>query len=228
MNDNYCKDWNPIIEKGVNPKVLLIGHDPRLQSSDTIANYALFSDYYFGDKPKRGSEKKKFDFATKSIGQVLEITNNKYKADEIYVTNLCNESLPHAPKGKTVLIPESIAKKGFERIYSIICQQTTIEYIFPMSQQVNYWLQFFGLYQTNTDYLVKAKPKEKGINNHPPYYEAVKQSDHPFLEICGVTYHLNTGQKLIPILHTKQYGQQMAYFHCYERIKDHFASFTAQ
>jgi len=224
MNDNYCKDWNPFIEKRIEPKVLLIGHDPRLQLSDTIANYALFSDYYFGDKPKNGSEKRKFELAAKSFEQVLEITNHRYKAEEIYVTNLCNESLPHAPKGKTVLIPESIANKGFERITSIICQHSTIEYIFPMSQQVNYWLQFFGLYQTNTDYLAKAKPKEKGINNDPPYYEAVKQSDHPFLEICGVVYHLNTGQKLIPILHTKQYAHLTAYLQCYERIKDYFAA----
>ena len=47
MSVEHCKDWNPLIENGVTPKVLLIGHDPRLQSSETIADYALFSNYYF-------------------------------------------------------------------------------------------------------------------------------------------------------------------------------------
>ena len=160
--------------------------------------------------------------AAKSFGQILDITKGRYKAEEIYVTNLCNEFLEHAPKGKTVLIPEPIAKKGYERIVKIISQYKTIEYIFPMSQQVNYWLQYFGLYNADTDFLKEAKPKQKGIDNKPPYYEAVKQTNAPFLKVCGNVYSLNTGQKLIPILHTKQYGQLKAYSDCYEKIKKHF------
>ena len=218
-----CKDWNPDVELKVNPKVLLIGHDPRLQTSNTIADYALFSNYYFKKEvPKGGSEKQKYGLAAKSFKQILDITNGKFKPEEIYVTNLCNESLEHSPKGKTVLIPEKIAKKGYERIIAILSQYKTIEYIFPMSQQVNYWLQHFKLYNADTDFLVKAEPKQKGIDNKPPYYEAVKQKDAPFLEICGKEYSLSTGQKLIPILHTKQYGQLVAYTPCYERIKKIF------
>lgn len=224
MGVEHCKDWNPLIEKGVTPKVLLIGHDPRLQSSETIADYALFSNYYFEEEQKNSSERRKFGLAEKSFQQILDITNYRFRAEEIYVTNLCNESLIHAPKGKTVLIPEQKAKEGYERIVSIIHQYQTIELIFPMSQQVNYWLQYFGLYQTPTDFVNKAKPKQKGILNNPPYYEAVKQRDYPFLEICGKVYDLNTGLKLIPILHTKSYGKIAAYSHCYEQMRKLFVS----
>ena len=107
---------------------------------------------------------------------------------------------------QSLLIPASIAKNGVEHIKNILMQYHSIELVFPMSQQVNYWLQFFGLYHTDTDYLDKAKPNLKGVNNNPPYYQAVKQRESPFLEICGKVYTLDTGQKLIPILHTKQYG----------------------
>ena len=218
-----CKDWNPSVELQKSPKLLLIGHDPRLQTSDTIADYALFSNYYFKAEPKSGSEKRKYGLAVKSFGQIIDITNGRFKAEEIYVTNLCNESLVHSPKGKTVLIPERIAKKGYERIVKIIKEYKTIEYIFPMSQQVNYWLQYFGLYHTDTEFLKDAKPKQKGIDNvENPYYEGEKQRNAPFLEICGNVYNLKTGQKLNPILHTKQYGQLVAYKPCYERIKKLF------
>lgn len=209
VSNNKCRDWNPSDNdffKGISPKVLLIGHDPRLQTSDTIADYALFADYYFRKQPKNISEKRKYDLAKKSFNQVLEITNKRYRVEEIYVTNLCNEALQHAPKNRTVLIPASIAENGVEHIKNILIQYRSIELVFPMSQQVNYWLQFFGLYHTNTDYLDKAKPNLKGVNNNPPYYQAVKQRESPFLEICGNVYTLDTGQKLIPILHTKLYG----------------------
>ena len=216
-----CLDWNPSEHfEGIVAKVLLIGHDPRLQSSDTIADYALFADYYFKEIPLKNAEKRKFDFARRSIEQVLEITNQQYSAEEIYVTNLCNESLPHAPTGKTVLIPDVIAKEGAERIKNIINQNRSIELVLPMSQQVNYWLQKYGFYRTGTSFCDNAQPKQKGIDNDPPYYEPMRGK--AFLEICGNVYTLDTGQRLIPILHTKQYGKLMAYGQCYERLMDLF------
>ena len=209
VTNNKCRDWNPLESdfcKGFSPKILLIGHDPRLHSTDTIADYALFADYFFKGQPAKGSEKRKYGLAKTSFTQILEITNNRYRAEEIYVTNLCNEALKAAPPKKTVLIPDSLAKDGVERIKNILMQNRSIEFVFPMSQQVNYWLQFFGLYHTDTDFLDRAKPSAKGINNNPPYYEAIKQKPAPFLEICGNVYTLDTGQKLIPILHAKSYG----------------------
>jgi len=41
------KDWKAISEA----KLLLIGHDPRFQESDTISEYSLFADYYFKPEP---------------------------------------------------------------------------------------------------------------------------------------------------------------------------------
>lgn len=223
MSSKSCQDWNPWNEKHINPKILLVGHDPRLQSSDTIADYALFANYYFNPKPKSGPEKKKYELASNSFEQVFSITCNRYKAEEIYVTNLCNEPLDRSDlKGKTILIPEDIAKKGVERIKTIITQyRTTIEYIFPMSQQVNYWLQLLGLYTKDTDFLDKAKPKQKGIDNKPPYYEPEKPK--AFLKICGNIYETELGVKVIPILHTKAYGKLKPYFKNYEQIKQHFS-----
>lgn len=220
-----CLDWNPYIIKkfeGIFPKVLLIGHDPRLQSSNTVADYALFANYFFEDPPKEYSEKQKYEFAKKSYAQILDITNKKYRPEEIYVTNLCNDALPHAPKGKTVLIPDKIAKAGVEHIKNILIQNNSIELVFPMSQQVNYWLQYFGLYETDTDFLEKAEPKKIGIDNNPQYYEAKRQRACPFLDICGNVYTTTTGQTIIPILHTKQYGKIQAYEQNYNRMRKYF------
>lgn len=220
--NNGCLDWNPSDHfEGIASKVLLIGHDPRLQSSDTIAEYALFADYFFKGQLKNRSDKSKFDFARKSFEQIMEITNKRYRAEEIYVTNLCNESLPHAPKGKTVLIPGTIAKEGVERIKGIIKRNSSIEIIFPMSQQVNYWFQRYGLYRTDTAFVENAQPKQKGIDNNHPYYEPMRQ--RAFLDICCEVYTLKTGQRIIPILHTKQYGHLLAYMHKYERLKQDFS-----
>jgi hypothetical protein len=53
MNTN---DWPAQIE----PKALLIGHYPRLQKSDTSADYALFADYHFRNEiPTSPAEKRK-------------------------------------------------------------------------------------------------------------------------------------------------------------------------
>lgn len=123
------------------------------------------------------------------------------------------------------MIPEREAETGVKRLKKILEQFDSIEYVFPMSQQVNYWLQYFGLYQTETDFLDNAKPKQKGIDSNPPYYEAMNQKATPFLEICGKVYDLGKGQKLIPILHTKKYSQLTkmgAYLSCYKQIRSHF------
>lgn len=66
-----CKDWNPFEQLDIRPKVLLIGHDPCLRKSDTIAAYALFSDYYFKFKsePLNGSDRRKYGLAKNSFEQ---------------------------------------------------------------------------------------------------------------------------------------------------------------
>ena len=214
------KDWKP--EKPA--KALLIGHDPRLQKSDTQASYALFTDYYFDPIPTKTNEKKKYGLAKTTFDHLLYLTNNKIDPKTVYITNLCNDGLPHAPKGKTVLIPEQKAQEGVERIRKILKDYPSIEYIFPMSLQVNYWLQKLGFYASNNDFVIKSEPKEIGVINDKPYFEP--RNSGTFLLICGNRYNpIGNAQIIIPILHSKQFPlnkRTIAYRSAYESIKAYF------
>ena len=151
------KDWP---SKG-KAKLLLIGHDPRLRETDTIAEYALFANYYFASEPKAPSEKRKFGLAKSTFEHVFYLTMNKIKPEEIYVTNLCNDALPHAPKGKSVLIPQDIAADGVVRLHEILKQNASITYILPMSLQVNYWLQKLEFYNSHNNFISDTNLKQK-------------------------------------------------------------------
>jgi len=214
-------DWKPTEHT---PKALLIGHDPRLQKSDTQAEYVLFANYFFDKTIKDRSFKSKYGLAASAFDQISHITNGKIKPEEIHITNLCNSALLHAPKGKTVYIPEDMAIEGFENIKRIISENPSIEYIFPMSLQVNYWLQKLGFYNSSDEFMEKSTPKTNGIQNEPPYYEPLGKS--PFLMICGNKYHVNGGtQTVIPILHAKCFPlnkQFIAYEPAYDRIRKYF------
>lgn len=214
-------DWKP---KEHTPRALLIGHDPRLQQSDTQAEYVLFAHYYFDKTIKDRAFKSKYGLAASAFNQITHITNGKIKPEEIYITNLCNLALPHAPKGKTVYIPEDKAIAGVGNIKKILKINPSIEYIFPMSLQVNYWLQRLELYQSSKEFEEKSTPKAIGIQNEPPYYEPIGQS--PFLLICGNRYQVTGGtQTVIPILHAKCFplnNRFKAYEPAYERIRNYF------
>ena len=217
-------DWNPK-EQGLNsPKALLIGHDPRLQNSDTQAEFVFFANYYFHNSIKDRSFKKKYGLAASAINQLTHITNGKISPDEIYLTNLCNSALPHAPKGKTVYIPEDKAMQGYENIKQILAKYPGIQYVFPMSLQVNYWLQKLGLYESGDSFMELSSPKLKGVEHCPPYYEA--KSTRTFLMICGNQYPvIGSSQVLIPILHAKCFPLNETfkeYRPAYERIKTFF------
>jgi hypothetical protein len=194
-------DWGNI-ERA---KVLVIGHDPRLQRSDTIADYAFFANHYT-EKPKPSrANKSKYNLAKSTFHQIFDLTNNLYQVNDFYITNLCNEELPHAPKGKTVYIPEEVAKAGLDRIKSLLIRGN-IEIVFPTSLQVNYWLQKLGFYQSpNDEFILKAEPKQIGVNNSPPYY--VPNKEKAFQIICGSIFNsFNNKHKVIPILHPKTYS----------------------
>ena len=214
-------DWEP---KEHPPRALLVGHDPRLQKSNTQAEFVLFANYFFDKTIKDRSFKSKYGLAASAFNQLTHITNGKIKPEEIYITNLCNSALPHAPKGKTVYIPEDKAITGVENIKRIIEENPGFEYIFPMSLQVNYWLHKLGLYHSSAEFLEKSTPKTKGILNEPPYYEPKGKS--PFLMICGNRYKVAGGtQTVIPILHAKCFPlnkQFKAYEPAYERIRNYF------
>lgn len=217
------KDWKSIKE----PVALLIGHDPRLQTSETLAEFALFANYYFDNTIRDRNFKRKFGLASSALNQIAEISIGTIKQDEIYVTNLCNSALPHAPKGKTVYISEEKAIEGLKNIKKILLQNPTIKYIFPMSLQVNYWLQKLGLYESKNGFVEKSTPRVKGVLNHSPYYEPIKSQS--FLLICGNNYDVcNSTQVVIPILHAKCYPLNFrfkAYVPAYERIIKFFSVF---
>jgi len=214
-------DWKPIEHE---PRALLIGHDPRLQNSDTQAEYVLFANYFFDNTIKDRAFKSKYALAASAFNQITYITNGKIKPEEIYITNLCNSALPHAPKGKTVYITEDQAIAGAENIKNIIEEYPTIEYIFPMSLQVNYWLQKLGFYQSSKEFEEKSTPKTIGIQNKPPYYEP--KGKRSFLMICGNRYQVTGGtQTVIPILHAKCFPLNKkfkAYEPGYERMRSYF------
>jgi len=205
-------------------KVLVIGHDPTLQNSEERAPFVLFANYFFEDKPKKYPELQKFKLAKSTFDQITEVTNGIIKPEEIYVTNLCNVPLLRAPKGKTVFIPEIKAIEGLKNIQTILNENPTIEYIFPMSLQVNYWLQKLDFYNSKTDFVIETEPKAKGIKNENPYFEPKKTKT--FLKICGNQYKTKNGnQIIIPILHSKNYpikGNFTAYKEKYENIKNYF------
>ena len=220
-NDMQTRDWK---HKEYEPKALLIGHDPRLQKADTQAEYVLFANYYFDKTIRDKSFISKYGLAASAFNQISNITNGKIEPEEIYITNLCNSALPHAPKGKTVYIPEEKAIAGIENIERIIEENPSIEYIFPMSLQVNFWLQKLGFYNSSDEFIEKSTPKTNGIQNKPPYYEPNGKS--PFLLICGNKFQVSGGtQTVIPILHAKCFPLNKrfrAYEPVYERIRNYF------
>jgi hypothetical protein len=183
-------------------KILVVGHDPRLNKSDTLAERTFFADYFFKQIPAQRSELAKYRLAAAVFSYISHLTSYRYSASQIVLTNLCNSSLPHAPKGKTVYIPEAEAKKGIQTIQSIF-SQADIELIFLMSNQVNYWLQKLGFYPAVRDYILGAEPKTKGVTHKDPYYDPKRS--RAFTEICGKQYRTVDGRKIIPILHVKNW-----------------------
>ncbi len=215
------EDWKAI----ETAKALVIGHDPRLQKSDTIAPFALFADYYFRQEPTKPSERSKYGLAKATFDHINYLTNNKIKPNTVYITNLCNESLPHAPKNKMVYIPMEKAIEGLNNIKKILRENLSIEYLFPMSLQVNYWLQKLGFYSSDNEFLELTEPREKGLQKDPKYFEP--KNNRTFLLICGNIYNVTDGhQKVIPILHTKNYPLKgnflEAYGLSYDRIRKYF------
>lgn len=213
------KDWGNIRKA----KILVIGHEQGLKNSETITEYCFFADYYFKKILADSSEKKKYGLAKAAFEQIQYLTNDRYCIEEIFLTNLCNEELSEAPKGKTVLIPYEKAKHGIKHILDIL-EKSEVEYVFPVSLQVNYLLQKFGFYDANIDFLSAAEPVEQGLKNSHPYYEPKKSS--AFQLICGNVYIPRIGKhRIIPILHPSQFPfskNLTSYQKSYDSIRDYF------
>lgn len=206
-------------------RLLVIGEDSNLQWSDTATEYAMFADYYFRRFPEDHGERSRNVEARDLFNHIMYVTLNSVKPEDMYITNLCNDYVEPAPKGKRVLIKEEKALKGVEHIKWILEQYPTIEWILPMSLQTNYWLQKVGLYGGDEAFLHGAQPRRVGIECIQPYYQPV--DGKAFASICGNIYDANDyPAKVIPILPAKDYPlkglNEEKYRKAYERLRASF------
>ena len=189
-------------------KVLVIGHDPRLKESDTLANYAFFADYHFNPKPSNNRELAKYELAEALFTCIRDLTGGRISDEKLLVTNLCNEALDHPAGRKTVYIPKQKAEKGLKETRAQLTG-SNVKLIFAMSQQVNYWLQMLGFYPASVSFVEASKPKEAGLKSRPQYYEPSRP--RAFKEICGKRFVADGKYHLFPILHVKAYPLKGAF-----------------
>jgi len=186
-------------------RILVIGHDPRLQRSDTQAQYAFFLNYLEKPPPTRPSERHKYDFASSVVNYVRYLGGLSVSLEDMFFTNLCNEFLEHPIDGGTVLITDEAAEKGTQAIEGILSGRS-LKVILPMAPQVLYHLVRLG-FVANPDenlltFLRRAQPSPAA---------AVKKSyvpvgPNPFLMVCGRKYyHRGDGVPIIPVVHVKQW-----------------------
>lgn len=194
------KDWKAIDTA----KVLVVGEDSNLQWSETVAKYAMFADYYFRGFPEDHGERSRNVESRNLFDYVMRLTVKQVTPEEVYVTNLCNDDVEPAPKGKRTFIPEEKALKGIEHIKWILSENPSIRCVLAMSLQTNYWLQKAGFYEADAAFLKAAEPRRTGMESIEPFYQPV--DGKAFTGVCG-TIHDATDfpVKVIPILPVKDY-----------------------
>ena len=185
--------------------IMLIGHDPRLRSSQAEAEFAFFLNYLaeYETCPSYGPDKSKYGLASALVDYVSVLTGYQIPLERLYVTNLCNEFLPSTHGKGTVLIPEEAALRGYQDICQAI-DQGHFRVIVPTSCQIFYLLCRLGFLDEENEqislFVTQASPKmdkrELGV------YAAFGRA--PFLEVCGKRFHHN-GIPVVPILHIKQW-----------------------
>jgi len=183
-------------------RVLVMGHDPRLQDSGTLADYCLFADYYFRDKPTVRSELAKYQLAEALFVCIRDLTGGRISDKELLVTNLCNQPLRSPLGRRTVLLPRREVERGLRELRALLTG-SQIRLIFSMSRQVNYWLQILGFYPADARFVEESTPKEIGTRSDPPYYEPSRPG--AFKRICGKEFIADGQYSLFPILHVKSY-----------------------
>lgn len=195
-----AKDWKATMSA----KVLVIGEDSNLQWSGKAPEYVMFADYYFRRFPEDHGERSRNVEARNLFNYIADLTSHRIDPREVYLTNLCNDSLEPSPKGKRILIPEEKALRGIEHIEWILSQNPSIKYVLAMSLQTNYWLQKAGFYTGSETFLTEAQPRNTGINCIQPYYQPI--SGKAFPSVCGRVYEANRFPvKILPILPAKDY-----------------------
>lgn len=208
------------------PIVLVVGEDSNLQWSDTATEVAMFADYYFRSFPEDDGERSRNVESRNLFNHLTFVTLNSVKPSEMYITNLCNDYITPAPKGKRVFIPEEKAIKGLSHIEWVLEQNPSIKYVLSMSLQTNYWLQKLEFYGDNEAFVYGAQPRRKGLESlEDPYYQPV--DGKVFRSICGNIYDAKKFPvKVIPILSAKNYPlrgkDEELYAGAYEKIRSFF------
>ena len=182
-------------------RVFIIGHDPRLQRSDTRAATVFFLDYLERGRATQKSEAAKYDLASAAVGYIQYLTGGEVAPTQMYFTNLCNEFLPHAPKGGTVLMPDEVADRGIAEIEKALAHGKP-EVIIPMSLQVFYHLartRFVAMEEEQRrGFLRKAGPKPRDADRGA----YVQSKSKAFMDVCGERF-LHGGIPVVPVLHVK-------------------------
>jgi hypothetical protein len=210
---NACRPFGNIDKA----RILVIGHDPRLQTSDAQAQYAFFLNYLEKSRPARTSERRKYDFASSVVNYIRHLGGPSIALEDMFFTNLCNEFLERPIAGGTVLITDDAAERGSQAIEGIL-SSGSFKVILPMAPQVLYHLVRLG-FVANPDenllaFLRKARPSLTAAVRKA--YVPIGAS--PFLRVCGRKYHhRNDGVPIIPVLHVKQWSLN-------KRMEPHYGS----
>lgn len=183
--------------------ILVIGHDPRLQRSQAEAQVAFFLDYLTRPRPTSRSEASKYDLAKAVVDYVSALAGREVSLRELYVTNLCNEFLEHAPGSGTVLIPDDLARRGVEQIAQAVALGH-FKMIIPMAVQTFYHLCRLGFIDEDSEVIrrfihaagPRASKAAQGLY--------VPSGRAPFLDMCGCRFH-HRGVPVVPIVHVKQW-----------------------
>jgi hypothetical protein len=198
---NFCRPFGNIDKA----KILVIGHDPRLQRSDAEAQYAFFLNYLEQSRPVRTSEGRKYDFASSVVNYIRHLAASSTALEDMFFTNLCNEFLEHPTISGTVLITDDAAERGIQAIEGIL-SRGSFKVILSMAPQTLYHLVRLG-FVANPDenllaFLRMARPSPAAAVRGA--YVPVGRS--AFLMVCGRRYHhRRDGVPLVPILHAKQW-----------------------
>ncbi|MBA7483956.1 hypothetical protein ES707_19473 [subsurface metagenome] len=198
---DVCKPFGNIDKA----KILVIGHDPRLQRSDAQTQYAFFLNYLRKPPPIHPSERHKYDFASSVVSYVQHLGGPSVSLEDMFFTNLCNEFLEHPIGGGTVLIPDEAAERGTQAIEGILSGKS-FKVMLPMAPQVFYHLMRLG-FIVNIDenlqtFLKRAQPSP--VASVRKAYVPIGRS--PFLTVCGRKYYYRSDSiPVIPVVHVKQW-----------------------
>lgn len=197
-------DW-PAISK---PKAILIGENSTLQWKDEVLEHAMFLDYYFNHPPYDLGERSRYSEAKTIFEILLEISDGKCRPEQVHGTLLSNEILARPPKGKHLFVPEDEAVSGLNHIKALLKRYPSVEYIFVMGLQANYYLQKLGFYncgEATEEFIHGAQPRRIGLESYHQYYQPVNAK--PFRDVCFKRYKLAEYEniELIPMLPVKSY-----------------------